>query len=130
VNPGLIDTQIARDVVSGDENAYADIARTVPIGRAGRPEEIASTVLWLCSPGGELRRRPGLHRRRRDDCAVIRRRSIPMAPRRLADRADTSQFRATGGRLDPGDRSRARPARAISELISGRRESAGCCACS
>jgi NAD(P)-dependent dehydrogenase (short-subunit alcohol dehydrogenase family) len=51
VNPGLIDTRIARDVVGGDENAYADIARTVPIGRAGRPEEIASTVLWLCSPG-------------------------------------------------------------------------------
>ena len=51
VNPGLIDTQIARDVVSGDENAYAEIAKHVPIGRAGRPEEIASTVLWLCSPG-------------------------------------------------------------------------------
>jgi len=51
VNPGLIDTQIARDVVSGDEDAYADIAKTVPIGRAGRPEEIASAVLWLCSPG-------------------------------------------------------------------------------
>jgi len=51
VNPGLIDTQIARDVVSGDEQAYADIAKNVPIGRAGRPEEIASVVLWLCSPG-------------------------------------------------------------------------------
>ena len=51
VNPGLIDTQIARDVVSGDEQAYAEIAKTVPIGRAGRPEEIASVVLWLCSPG-------------------------------------------------------------------------------
>jgi NAD(P)-dependent dehydrogenase (short-subunit alcohol dehydrogenase family) len=51
VNPGLIDTQIARDVVSGDENAYAEMAKRVPIGRAGRPEEIASTVLWLCSPG-------------------------------------------------------------------------------
>jgi NAD(P)-dependent dehydrogenase (short-subunit alcohol dehydrogenase family) len=51
VNPGLIDTQIARDVVSGDEQAYADIANSVPIGRAGRPEEIASVVLWLCSPG-------------------------------------------------------------------------------
>ena len=51
VNPGLIDTQIARDVVSGDEQAYRDIAKSVPIGRAGRPEEIAAAVLWLCSPG-------------------------------------------------------------------------------
>lgn len=50
VNPGLIDTQIARDVVSGNEDAYADIAKGVPIGRAGRPEEIAAAVLWLCSP--------------------------------------------------------------------------------
>src|SRR5438552_10085438 len=45
VNPGLIDTQIARDVVNGDERAYAEIAQHVPIGRAGRPEEIASAVL-------------------------------------------------------------------------------------
>jgi NAD(P)-dependent dehydrogenase (short-subunit alcohol dehydrogenase family) len=51
VNPGLIDTQIGRDVVSGDEQAYAEIAKNVPIGRAGRPAEIASAVLWLCSPG-------------------------------------------------------------------------------
>jgi NAD(P)-dependent dehydrogenase (short-subunit alcohol dehydrogenase family) len=51
VNPGLIDTRVARDVVSGDENAYAEIAKRVPIGRAGRPEEIAAAVLWLCSPG-------------------------------------------------------------------------------
>jgi len=51
VNPGLIDTQIARDVVSGDVQVYGEIAKSVPIGRAGRPEEIASVVLWLCSPG-------------------------------------------------------------------------------
>ena len=51
VNPGLIDTQIARDVVNRDEQAYAEMAKHVPIGRAGRPEEIASVVLWLCSPG-------------------------------------------------------------------------------
>jgi NAD(P)-dependent dehydrogenase (short-subunit alcohol dehydrogenase family) len=50
VNPGLIDTQIARDVVDQNENAYAELAKGVPIGRAGRPEEIASVVLWLCSP--------------------------------------------------------------------------------
>lgn len=51
VHPGLIDTQIARDVVNGDEQAYAEIAKHVPIARAGKPEEIASAVLWLCSPG-------------------------------------------------------------------------------
>ena len=51
VNPGLIDTQIARDVVSGEEQAYRDLEKGVPIGRAGRPEEIAAAVLWLCSPG-------------------------------------------------------------------------------
>jgi NAD(P)-dependent dehydrogenase (short-subunit alcohol dehydrogenase family) len=50
INPGLIDTQVARDVVAGDENAYAEIAESVPIGRAGTPGEIASTVLFLCSP--------------------------------------------------------------------------------
>lgn len=51
VNPGLIDTQIARDVVNGDVEAYAKMENGVPIGRAGRPEEIAAAVLWLCSPG-------------------------------------------------------------------------------
>ncbi len=50
INPGLIDTQVARDVVSGDEKAYAEIAKNVPIGRAGTPDEIALTVLFLCSP--------------------------------------------------------------------------------
>jgi NAD(P)-dependent dehydrogenase (short-subunit alcohol dehydrogenase family) len=51
VNPGLIDTQVGRDVFKGDEAVYAETAKQVPIGRAGRPEEIASAVLWLCSPG-------------------------------------------------------------------------------
>jgi NAD(P)-dependent dehydrogenase (short-subunit alcohol dehydrogenase family) len=50
VNPGLIDTQIARDVVSGDARAYQDIAKSLPIQHARRPEEIAAAVLWLCNP--------------------------------------------------------------------------------
>ncbi|ALR04218.1 glucose 1-dehydrogenase [Xylella fastidiosa] len=51
VNPGTIDTQIARDVVGGSDEAFAKLGASAPIGRAGRPEEIASAVLWLCSPG-------------------------------------------------------------------------------
>lgn len=51
VNPGLINTQIGHDVFKGDEQVYEEAAQSVPIGRAGRPEEIASVVLWLCSPG-------------------------------------------------------------------------------
>lgn len=71
VNPGLIDTQVGRDVFKGDEQVYAETAKQVPIGRAGRPEEIASVVLWLCSPG-ELRGRPRPDRGRRDDGRVNR----------------------------------------------------------
>lgn len=51
INPGLIDTRVGRDVFKGDEQVYAETAKNVPIGRAGRPDEIASAVLWLCSPG-------------------------------------------------------------------------------
>lgn len=49
VNPGLIDTQIGKDVVDGDPDAYARMVEGIPIGRPGRPEEIAAAVLWLCS---------------------------------------------------------------------------------
>jgi NAD(P)-dependent dehydrogenase (short-subunit alcohol dehydrogenase family) len=38
-------------VKEGNEEAYAEMEKNFPIGRAGGPEEIASAVLWLCSPG-------------------------------------------------------------------------------
>jgi enoyl-ACP reductase-like protein len=51
VCPGTIDTAIARAVVEGDEKKFEALSKASPIGRIGKPEEIASVVLWLCSPG-------------------------------------------------------------------------------
>ncbi len=35
-------------------DAMKDLMKDVPIGRLGRPEEIADAVLWLCSPGSSF----------------------------------------------------------------------------
>jgi NAD(P)-dependent dehydrogenase (short-subunit alcohol dehydrogenase family) len=37
-----------------EPNAMKDILKDQPIGRLGRPEEIASAVLWLCSSGASF----------------------------------------------------------------------------
>jgi NAD(P)-dependent dehydrogenase (short-subunit alcohol dehydrogenase family) len=106
VNPDLIDTAVARDVVSGDEQAYAEIAKNVRIGRAGRPEEIASVVLWPCSPGSELRRRSCAHRGWRHDRAMI----APCAEDHAASVLTwTSKGATYGDRLHHRQHGRARP---------------------
>ena len=67
VNPGLIDTQIARDVVSGDEQAYRrdrEERSHRPRGQA-RGDRLGRAV--AVQPRGELRGRPRPHRGRRDD---------------------------------------------------------------
>jgi NAD(P)-dependent dehydrogenase (short-subunit alcohol dehydrogenase family) len=51
VCPGTIDTAFARAVVEGDEQKFEALAKAPPMGRAGKPEEIAPVVFWLCSPG-------------------------------------------------------------------------------
>jgi NAD(P)-dependent dehydrogenase (short-subunit alcohol dehydrogenase family) len=48
--PGLIQTPMSDQMVAaGQGDALKAMEKMIPMGRVGRPEEIASTVLWLCS---------------------------------------------------------------------------------
>lgn len=49
--PGCIDTPMGDGI---DPAAMKEFLKDQPIGRMGRVEEIASTVLWLCSPGASF----------------------------------------------------------------------------
>ena len=55
VCPGLIHTAMADEMIAGGQAEALDaMLKTVPVGRLGRPEEIASTVLFLCSDAASL----------------------------------------------------------------------------
>ena len=47
VAPGVIDTDMNRNL---DEAARERLLQRVTMGRLGKPEEVASAILWLCSP--------------------------------------------------------------------------------
>jgi NAD(P)-dependent dehydrogenase (short-subunit alcohol dehydrogenase family) len=50
VCPGLIWTPMADQMAaSGQREALEGMKKIIPMGRTGRPEEIADAVLWLCS---------------------------------------------------------------------------------
>jgi len=50
VCPGLIWTPMADQMVAaGQGEALKAMEKSIPMGRVGRPEEIAAAVLWLCS---------------------------------------------------------------------------------
>ena len=48
--PGAIDTPMLRNAMERRGRDADDVAnRLSPLGRFGRPDEIAAAVLWLCS---------------------------------------------------------------------------------
>jgi NAD(P)-dependent dehydrogenase (short-subunit alcohol dehydrogenase family) len=50
VCPGVIDTEMIDRFVHGDAEVEKGLEAMEPVGRMGRPEEIAGTVLYLFSP--------------------------------------------------------------------------------
>jgi len=47
--PGSTRTPMLESFMGGDEKVERMMTRSVPLGRLGRPEEIAEAVVWLCS---------------------------------------------------------------------------------
>ena len=50
--PGIIDTPMIARYTGNTEEGRANIIKQEPVGRMGRPEEMAATVLFLCSDAG------------------------------------------------------------------------------
>lgn len=82
VSPGAVRTQMLHDVF-GSEQVIDKMASVHPLGRIGRPEDIADAVLWLFSDrssyytgqsltldGGLTALRPSIQRSRRESTAV------------------------------------------------------------
>ena len=54
VCPGTIDTPMVQAMFDSGNLTREFVAQTQPIGRLGRAEEVADTVLWLCSPAASF----------------------------------------------------------------------------
>ena len=52
--PGTIETPMVAEMIAKGELDVTEAVANQPIGRLGRADEIAATVLWLCSPAASL----------------------------------------------------------------------------
>jgi 3-oxoacyl-[acyl-carrier protein] reductase len=63
VSPGYIDTDMTATELPEDRRV--ELLKTIPLGRVGKPEDVAAAVAYLAGPGGVLRHGPSLARQRR-----------------------------------------------------------------
>lgn len=49
--PGTVDTPMVAKAMRDHPESMQAVIDEIPLGRMGKPEEIASAVLWLCGPG-------------------------------------------------------------------------------
>jgi 3alpha(or 20beta)-hydroxysteroid dehydrogenase len=49
VHPGMIDTDMIRDVAGGHDIDFSPVAKRIPLKRMGQSDEIAEVVLFLAS---------------------------------------------------------------------------------
>jgi NAD(P)-dependent dehydrogenase (short-subunit alcohol dehydrogenase family) len=54
VCPGAIETPMVAAMIAKEPETMKDITKEQPIGRLGRPEEVASAVVWLSSSGASF----------------------------------------------------------------------------
>jgi NAD(P)-dependent dehydrogenase (short-subunit alcohol dehydrogenase family) len=50
VCPGAVDTPMLKGTTSANPDWAKEVSASRPMGRIGRPEEVAKTVVWLCTP--------------------------------------------------------------------------------
>ena len=62
VAPGLVATDMSRALWEGDQEAHE--AALLPLGRLGRPDDIAGAICFLLSDDGRVDDGPGARRRR------------------------------------------------------------------
>jgi NAD(P)-dependent dehydrogenase (short-subunit alcohol dehydrogenase family) len=54
VSPGPVETPMTDRMFGGAESLNKMMGALVPVGRAGKPEEIADAVIWLSGPGASF----------------------------------------------------------------------------
>jgi len=54
VCPGVIQTPMIERFTHGEAQIQQQLAAGEPVGRVGKPEEVASAILWLCSEGASF----------------------------------------------------------------------------